>query len=78
MAKKAKPPLNDRIYNGLLKVFGPAQVTRLESERSPVKHAPVRAETGWVLRRNSNGRTYLAPAEPGRQDDFPQAGGKDH
>jgi len=77
MAKKAKPPLNDRIYNGLFKVFGPAQVTRLESERFPVKHAPVRVGSEWVLRRNSSGRTYLAPAEPGCSDDLPQVSGKD-
>jgi len=72
---KGKPPLGDRVYNKLLKVFGPAQITPLtEAERGVASLSPVRTGSEWVLRRGSDGRSYLTASGSEPHGEAPEAG----
>jgi hypothetical protein len=66
MAKPGKGSLGDRIYRQLLKVFGPAQLGKLGTPPERSANRTQGVEGRWVLRRNSEGRTYLA--SPGDDD----------
>jgi hypothetical protein len=67
MVAKPGPTLGQRIHRQLLKVFGPAQLSPVNSRKPLDEAATQRAATalqGWKVATDSTGRSYLVREEP--------------
>ncbi|MFP5346237.1 MAG: hypothetical protein ACLGIA_04335 [Actinomycetes bacterium] len=79
MHKNARRSFGYRVYRQLKKIFGPAQLGLMGEPRRRVKNRWQGVEGQWVLRRNSERRTYLAsgPRGPQQPQQRPQMGPDD-
>ncbi|MEE6274371.1 hypothetical protein [Georgenia wangjunii] len=84
--KQVKPSISDRMVTQLVKVFGPAQISRMGDPR-PAAADPLAGLGGeWEMRRGSDGRSFLvradeqrpaSPGDPAPSPDSPHRGDGD-